>query len=286
MTFELWLHQRGYRPSTVKVTVRHAHTAREVFDDGGAEALSEITYAWPALRRYLAWALEEGLHGPFLDELRAMGLEATQGRPGAPSGRVVLRESYPDADWLRLAQALHDDFSAEGTVIFCLMCSGLRIGDLLTLTMLRLSNGLMQGAVQVERKGGTMALVPVDGAKEGWARLADKWATDGSCGDDTVASWLTGQKDASPLAGDAAYQRVNRHFRRFCEELGIDGPNHLHRLRRTVAVQALRITEDAGAVQQLLGQKSIQSTYLYLDELRRNDVARLQGRLAEFRRPK
>jgi integrase len=56
-------------------------------------------------------------------------------------------------------------------------------------------------------------------------------------------------------------------------------------LRRTVAVQALRITEDVTAVQQLMGHKSVQTTFGYISEARPEREAELRKQLGQLFRP-
>ena len=100
--------------------------------------------------------------------------------------------------------------------------------------------------------------------------------------DDIVASYVCDRPGCSPIAGEAAYQRVNRHLKALGDELGLPAPVHLHRLRRTLAVQALRTTKDMTIVQQLLGHASLSSTERYVDEVRTDAVGRLQKKLRQY----
>jgi integrase len=95
----------------------------------------------------------------------------------------------------------------------------------------------------------------------------------------TIADLVMNKPDSSSESGDGAYQAVNRALKRIGRDLELEGRVHLHRLRRTVAVQALRETENIRAVQELLGHGSANTTMRYVDEARPEALAGLQQKL-------
>jgi integrase len=180
---------------------------------------------------------------------------------------------------------LAGDDTRNGAVLRLMAVTSLRVGDVLKIPWTAIDDafdGSTEGVVVVERKGGRFIEVPMDGSFDEWNCILRGMVGGGFDGD-IVASWVTGTPGSSPLAAEAAYQRVNRHLKGIGEDLELPRPVHLHRIRRTVAVQALRTTKDMTMVQQLLGHSSLSSTERYVDELRTRDVARLQKKLGMFR---
>jgi len=187
--------------------------------------------------------------------------------------RKLEAKSFAEADLKSLSVYLEDHTSPEDRVLRVLLDTGLRIGDVLRLTKKTLAEGLQSGIITVQVKGGHMIYKPVTGAEEAWEQLytgliASKYQS--------VAKLVCPEGSGSTRAGGCAYQRVNRHFKDLGERLNISGRLHLHRLRRTFAVDALRYTQDITAVQQALGHRNISTTQQYTDELRIDDVAELQ----------
>jgi len=184
--------------------------------------------------------------------------------------RKLEAKSFVENDLRRLSVYLEDHISPEDRVLRVLLDTGLRIGDVLRLTQKTLADGLQSGIITVQVKGGHMIYKPIAGAELAWNKLyaglvASKYRS--------VAKFVCPTGNGSARAGDAAYQVVNRHLK----EIGqLSGRLHLHRLRRTFAVDALRYTQDITAVQQALGHRNISTTQQYTDELRIDDVAELQ----------
>ena len=116
---------------------------------------------------------------------------------------------------------------------------------------------------------------PIAGAEDAWERLRPMLGA----GYGNVATWVCSRGNGSPEAGQGAYKAVSRQLSTLAGMAGVSGRVHLHRLRRTVAVRALRATKDVGAVQQLLGHSHPATTHKYLDEAREDDVAELQRQL-------
>lgn len=264
-----------YRESTVRRTAQEVRRARAELDAGEQLGPYDVGRR-SALARFVAFAPEHELS----TQLALAGVSAATPKLTAPR-RKTDRRSFQDDDWVRLARATEDDKSPEGYVLYVLACSGLRIGDVLRIELPALRTGLEHGALLAERKGGHVLPLPLDGARPAWQRLYDAMASEQHEGN--VAGWVLGVRWASPLAADAAYQRVRRRLLTIAKQLGVHGRVHLHRMRRTIAVQALRITKDLKQVQGLLGHLSLASTNEYVDEIRQDDVARLQQKLGRFR---
>lgn len=281
MNLAEWMKSSDYRPSTIRSTLRHIDTAR------GLDELPE--YMLPSFRRYLAWVESVGQDtalvlepdgGEFYSKLCSLDIDPSTGHGNRPKVRKTERRSFDDESWRMLAVTIRGDDSDEAAVL-AVMLGGLRISDVLPLTLRQVSSGA-SGRVSLERKGGATTTVMTAGAEKDWDALRVRMIDQQNVLATTVAEFLTKTPGASTISGDAAYQRVRRRLRQIGERLALEGPVHLHRLRRTRAIQALRVTNDPTAVQQLLGHRSIQSTYHYLDESREDDVAALQRKVAEF----
>jgi integrase len=154
--------------------------------------------------------------------------------------------------------------------------TGARIGDALRIRRSDLRASYRTGIVEIEQKGGHVRRIPLEGARDVWDTLDERWKSGA-----TVARWLCPESDAEAEGGGCAYKRVFRYLQAIGEELGLKGRIHLHRLRRTVATRALRRTRDIHLVSQLLGHANISSTQRYLTELREDEVGALQRELRQ-----
>jgi integrase len=268
MSFEQWLIDKNYRPSTARKTVTALKAIRR---DGLNGAPVE------PLRRYAAYVRDQGAEGKFDKAVLALNLAPLRQLKEKPRRQQAARSFEPE-DWSRLHVALWNDDSPEATVLLLQFSTGHRIGDILRVRKTDLSQAYRTGRLQLERKGGSFIEVPIKGAQRAWDRLHKQWRGDTA---ETVADLVAPDGTWGAEAGGAAYKRVSRHLKRICEDLGLEGRAHTHRLRRTVGVRALGRTKDVHAVQQLLGHRSIQSTLGYVDELREDDVAELQQGLLE-----
>ncbi len=221
---------------------------------------------WPA----------SGLGGVVAGLLEGNGAPKNRGR-GRKKRKKTAR-SFGDGEWQLLCTAIEQNDTPEARVLEVMIGTGLRIGDVLRLTKRRLRNAERSGRLYIEQKGGEDRLVLLSGAPKAWQHLSAAWAGDGA---KTVASLVSPEGNGSARAGGAAYRRVTRRLKQLAAAVGIDGRVNSHRLRRTVGVQALRVTEDVPAVAQLLGHRSMNTTMGYLDEARPDRVAELQQQLKE-----
>lgn len=277
MIFEQWLKRAGYRESTRKATIRQVATVRDSLRGGHPPE----PYLGPAIRRYLAWGRDEAVRSDDIEVLEELGYEPVAPGTTTKGPRKLPRRSFTDDDWFALLQALGADETREGAVLRVMAVTSLRVGDVLSIPWVHIDEGLRSGIVTLERKGGRFIDVPTTGSEPEWASLHGHMDAAGYSRD-TVASYVREEPGASPLAGEAAYQRMNRYLKSLGAELELPDPIHLHRLRRTIAVQALRTTQDMTQVQQLLGHASLSSTERYVDEVRTDAVGRLQKKLRQY----
>ena len=186
--------------------------------------------------------------------------------------------SYSEENWRALWSALQDERTPEAAVLLVLMATGLRIASVLAITRDQLREALETGELRLVTKGDRERMLMIVGVTP-WALLYKRFVDAGTLGNpDNVALLVSPGGDGSPEAGDAAYRRVYRYLKTIHKVLKLHGNAHPHRLRRSMAVHALRETEDVVAVQQLLGHASIHSTMRYLDEARPGKVSEIQQR--------
>lgn len=292
--FREWLHAGEYQPRTIQTyasvvehvastllkrkPIKHHPTAKYAAriylsfldhfalseDEALAEALQELSLGPEADRAQL------GLGGP-------SRVQARRARQKVKRRKLEAR-SFSDEDWRRLHGLVRRGEDPADVVLRVLADTGLRVGDVLTLSRRALTMGLERGYISIETKGGEPHVVPVEGAAEAWTNLHTVWqGRPGSA----VLTLLA--PDASPelYSGHPAYTLLDRRFKALGAQARVDGRVHLHRIRRTIAVQALRTTGDILAVQQMLGHKSIATTQRYLDEARPDEVADIQRRVRE-----
>lgn len=186
--------------------------------------------------------------------------------------------SFSGGDFSTLRGVLAQDRTLEGAVLLVMVATSIRVGDVLRLELAQLRAALRadEGVVVIVVKGGRKRVLPVDGAREAWERLAEACGR----GSETVADAVCPTSTWGARGGGGAYQRVNRHLRDLCRAHGLSGRAHLHRVRRTVATNALKATKDIHLVSELLGHAHVATTEIYLDEVRSGEVAELQRKLA------
>ena len=278
--FEAWLKREGYARSTIHGTLKGAV---RLLDDPHSELPA---YTRSVAKRMLAYAdAADATWGTEIDaklqQLTAPvdeGLSRMQKRKRNRTKRQKLAQSYPDGAWKKLYAEVRADKTPAGAVLHVMMATGLRIADVLRLNRQRFTAARTTGRLRLVQKGQGERVLRLDGAPKSWGHLHRAWEGNGA---ETIAHLVSPGGDGSPLAGAAAYQAVKRRLKKHHRMLKLPGRAHLHRLRRTVGVQALRVTEDIPAVQQLLGHASWKTTMGYLDEARPDDVATLQKKLRD-----
>jgi integrase len=177
--------------------------------------------------------------------------------------RVYEARSIEDAKWGELCAAVERDPSLAARVIEVITYTGLRIGDMLRLRRVDLERAVRFGiAIPLEVKGGKVRQIPPRGAVHAWTRLLAAWPPEFA----TLAEAVCPSGNPSPRAGGCAYRVVRDKLIEIGARVLPGSRVHLHRLRRTLAVQALRETGgDIFKVSELLGNTP-QTAMKYVDE--------------------
>lgn len=274
--FERWMREtQEYRDSTITVELSNTRRLLRLLAEHAPLPLS-LRLTAQRLDTFAAdrqLALEPELRSA-VDAL----LEEEPKKRRRKRKRKKEARSFGDEEWRRLWLVVAQDETLPARVLEVMMSTGLRVGDVLRITRRALRRAFETGTLMVEQKGGEERFVRIDGAPDAWGRLLQAWK--GQPGS-TVAHLLSPESDGSTRAGDSAYKRVSRRLVTLAKRAGVQGRANTHRLRRTVGVQALRLTEDVPAVQQLMGHKSHHTTMGYLDEARPDAVAELQRKLGK-----
>jgi len=273
--FADWLEREEYADSTIAVTVKDTRQACGLVEEGQP-------LPWrlrDRVRRALAWP-----RAPWTEEERAAFQELAdqappkrQIRKRAAQDRKKRREiSMSDPDWRRFVALLHQSDDPRDAVLYVMSQTALRVGDVLRLTRQRITGGLQSGRIRLVQKGGGERILPVDGAPAAWAKLADAVV-----GYETMAYAVSPRGNGSAMGSDAAYQAVARRLKAIGKELGVKGKMHTHRLRRTVAIQTLRVTGSQDMARRMLGSSSLGAVQPYIDEARPEELAEAQRKMAE-----
>jgi integrase len=286
--FRAWLVGAGYRPQSAAKYASDA--ACYLFQEKPGEDVSKSRYA--ALKRargMLEWYCDDGQAKLVLPEMapepsaeNPRTAKLLSRRAAQKHRKEVNLRSVDDDEWSKLWACVLDDDSVSARVVEVMMATGLRIGDVLRISVIALGNALLRkdGALDLEVKGGKIIPTTVDAARESWTKLHK------ACGRSwTVASAVApGGKNETyaDAGGGGAYQAVSRTLKACAEDAGVTGRVHPHRLRRTVGVQTAR---DVGryAAQQLLGHTKGSTTDTYLDETNVDVVREAQMALAKRR---
>lgn len=288
--FEKWLLAQDYAEQTVRGTMVQIRK----LEADQAEAVAPEELAQPTRRTHLLRMIAGHDAGHVPEELgeyaRAV-LAVLENKPkgirGGRKSRKRKREarSVSDDQWPTFLAKLEELASTEGrdqnpAIVLALeAATGLRIGDILRIPRASLFAAARSGTVHLETKGGRQRSLLLVGAEAQWTRLIEMMrASKPATGENVAAVVSDGETDYS--SSGAAYKRCARLLSRLETELGLDHL-HTHRLRRTIAVQALRTTGDIPAVQEMLGQEpGSRAVYSYVDEARGTDVAELTRSLA------
>lgn len=275
--FERWLLSLDYRPSTARA---YKKTAERAYRYGPRRS------SGPALHKLAQYGAEHGLDEAVAPVLAAQQRHDEQHKVRRGPARKRRRKrpvsSIPDEQWRPLCAAIFADDHPASDVLRVQVLTGVRIGDALRIERSNLKRALRTGsALVLETKGGDVRELVLGEDPEPWRALLARWDVEHP----TMAHHVAPNGNGSPAADAAAGRAVARRLVALGEQVGIEERLHTHRLRRTVGVQALRLTEDVTAVQQLLGHRSPQTTLGYLDEARPQRVAELQSQLAGFRTP-
>jgi integrase len=175
------------------------------------------------------------------DFCEAKGLRNTLPEPARGErqhGRQKRREkpalSLPADSWAVLRKRVRRDDSATGRVLDVLCSTGLRIGDVLRVDEATIAAAMARpdGAAVFELKGAKPVIVSVAGAPKAWARLHEALEPGQRvCDRVGKGGWQPGR---------GPYKAVSRALKAHAKAIGLDERSvHLHRSRRTVAVQLI-----------------------------------------------
>ena len=281
--FQAWMLAADYRPLTANAYASRVASIMDTKLDHNSRYAARSYLSFIRFHRYheepeVLARLDQAAAAP-VDETAGLSSVQVRRKRQRDAKRKLAAKSFSDADWASLLAAVQADDSVEAAVIGVLMTTGLRIGDCFAITDTQLVEGFASGRILVPTKGGEYRELPIFGAEDAWRTLDEAWTNNTRAG--TVLE-LVQPGGGAYYSGHPAYQRVAQKLRELAEKAGIEGQRvHPHRLRRTLAVQALRETGDVGAVQQLLGHASSRTTLGYLDEARPDDVAKLQQKIQQ-----
>lgn len=185
--------------------------------------------------------------------------------------------SFKDDDFRALYQLAAQRRRPADLVIELLCITGLRIGDVIAIDRRDLERALDDsGVLRLVQKGGHVREIGIDGARDAWSTLREALSIAEAR---YVSRWLAPRAKLDPYS--AAYLATDRRLRELADELGL-ARAHLHRIRRTVAMQVL---EETGGnlvlVQKVLGHTSISTTQRYVDEGEPEKVAAVHARRLE-----
>jgi integrase len=261
--FAKWL-SRFYADSSVrKIRTDVATMANSGVEPPESKRLGprkqDFRWAWS---RFDQWCIETGRDNELPEPPAAIKV------PGRAPKRLKPALSIPEGPWKQLRQRVRADDSVPGCVLDVLVCTGLRIGDVLRVDepTIRTAFTREDGAAVLELKGSKPVIVSVRGAPKAWERLLGVLERDQRVCDAVSpgSSWS---------GTSAAYQRVRRALKAHATAVGLDERLvHLHRLRRTIGVTLIRAGASLEEVQRVLGHNRRMTTETYLDE-QMSDVA-------------
>lgn len=271
MTFEQWMADNHYRPTTIKKTLAGLGRALQP-----GKRDPNVT---DALRRYLTYANAAGVDDEYTAQAEDEGLTtvAVARMPHEkPKRRKFEARSFDDGAWEHVNHRVQDSTDAREQVIWLLCTTGLRIGDVLRIDMTTLNEAVKTGVLTSERKGGVFTQTPL-GVPEPWMLVQKAMR---KLGVENIAQYVCAD-DPNPEAGGCAYQRVHRRVKRIARDLGLDTRVHTHKFRRTVGVHVHKLTGgDITAVQQMLGHGSPLTSMGYVDEVNLERTKDLQQKIA------
>lgn len=277
MTFSTWLKANNFQPSTTKAALRGVKQMAACHASG-RRLPNSCLYNAKRILLYVEQVENHEFDSNFVDYLQTQGIKKTTRLPKAkPRRRLLEARSIDDLEWKALRAAFSHGTTREDEVLYLVLASGLRVGDMLRTPRSELNKALTGGVLEVERKGGTFVPVPIRGLEN---QLRALYAKMKKADSSNVAEYVCPSND-SALAGECAYKRLSRHLKKVAEAVGVTGRKHIHRLRRTLAVRGLKRTKDLIAVQQMLGLSSVTSAQRYTDEIREDDVAEIRRSVHE-----
>lgn len=226
--------------------------------------------------RLVAWTDEVLLPAEFVAALKKYLADFRRPKRKPPT------RSIDDEAWRRFWAELTRQRMVVGStsawVIALQSAIGCRIGDALRVTRTQVLAGFSSSDRKIDLtvKGGKPRVKAIDGALDEWTFFQKSFLAHPEA---TNIAQLVTPGNASPRSGDAAYKRVRHKLQEIAAAAQVPLRIHTHRLRRTVAVQAVRSGADIMLIKELLDHESIATTAGYLDEQRTDAVTELQKKL-------
>lgn len=275
--FRTWLleHELLSRTSARKVvsdlrTLRTRGAAPEA--ERLVARLTDYRWAWALWADYCA---QSGLVNDLRQPERPAKIETHRARRrNREPRRLKEAVSIPLEQWRAFLTVVNADDSRAGRVIDVICASALRVSDVLRTDRAALDEGFARadGITRIRVKGGKDVVYSVLGAEREWSRLHAVLAPGQLVADCVSPRGATGDWTAQ----GAAYQACRRKLTVLAQEAGVGGRVHLHRLRRTVAVQVGTATGNKLLVKKLLNHGGRQDvTDDYLDEGMALEVAKV-----------
>jgi integrase len=178
--------------------------------------------------------------------------------------------SIPPKKWRRFLRLVELDPSPPARVIDVMCSTGKRIGDVLRLSTATLDRGFRRedGVTTMRVKGEKPVVICVlGGAETEWRRLRAVLVPG------QLVCTAVSKRCTDWTTSGAAYQRCRRKLKELAQAVGIKDRVHLHRLRRTVAVQAIAAGVTLPIIQKMLDHEDIKTTQLYTDEAMARQVS-------------
>lgn len=277
--FSAWLvDHEGLSKTTARkaasdVATMRAHGTTPPTSQMLAARLKDYRYAW-------------ALYADFCDaEERTCDLAEPPRPPPPPASHRSRRKkrepkrlkeavSIPLDAWKRFLRVVEQDPSTPARVIDVLCSSALRVSDVLRTDLRTLRVGFRRpdGICEITVKGDKIVVYSVLGAEEQWRQLHEAAKRRKLRPDQILAEAVSTGSDWD--ANSAAYQRCRRKLHELAAKAGVEDRVHLHRLRRTVAVQLATSTGNKWLVQKMLSHEQSATTDIYLDETHALEVAK------------
>jgi len=277
VAFREWLISY-YRVSTTDTTIK---ATRQLLD---AYAVNDQTppqrLMWAA-RRVQKFASDGG----YVNRSIMAYVERVANYPYPSTKRQKEAVSIRPVEWARLINVLTANHAElEAAVAHVMVDTALRVGDVFRIKKASLINTYETAApIMIEVKGGAKREFLFESAPDAWKHLLSTWLSVAPKAK-TVAEALCNDSETETAQYNCAAKRMERALKRYAAEAKVSGRIFTHRLRRTVLVNALGVTKDLQAVQQLGGHSSIATTMKYTDEARPHAVAGLLIQLRENRK--
>jgi hypothetical protein len=287
---ESWLREQNYAERTVQDTVGSA----EGILKRAAVGVPPAPGLWTRCRRLIRYAEDRGL--PWASEpalVEGASNDSALEAQRASRRRKLEAKSFDDLGWRRLAVAIFEHQAREARVLELMMLTSARVADVLRLEKRTVVAALETNRLELVVKGSRPVSVklkgPEDPLYEALHRALLQWSAEEEPERRRatwVYEWIVPESEARlPIA--SASKSCYRLLQQLGKELRLHGRIHLHRMRRTIAVQALRMKGDIVAVGQLLGHvPGSKATPVYVDEARLDDVADLRTNIYDQFLPK